>query len=170
MGVLPNLRRRKFTYRPRSRTHAKEKHKELFNPAVSLALCLVGAIDWLRAILITILQIAGGICAAAVVAAIFPGPLKATTRLNNETSIVRGLCGSRRALIDGGRPYRHLLVLEMFLTAMLVLAILMLAVEKHKATFMAPFGIGLALFITQLAGVYFDEGNTPCYAITPLSD
>jgi len=31
----------------------------------------------------------------------------------------------------------------------------MLAAEKHKATFMAPLGIGLALFIAHLAGIYF---------------
>jgi aquaporin related protein len=28
----------------------------------------------------------------------------------------------------------------------------MLAAEKHKGTFLAPVGIGLALFITELAG------------------
>lgn len=31
----------------------------------------------------------------------------------------------------------------------------MLAVEKSKATFMAPIGIGMALFVTQIAGVYY---------------
>ena len=31
----------------------------------------------------------------------------------------------------------------------------MLAVEKHKATFVAPVGIGLALFICHLAGIYY---------------
>ena len=29
----------------------------------------------------------------------------------------------------------------------------MLAAEKHKATFLAPIGIGLALFIAELSGV-----------------
>jgi aquaporin rerated protein, other eukaryote len=43
----------------------------------------------------------------------------------------------------------------MFLTTLLVLTILMLAVEKHKATYIAPVGIGLALFICHLAGIYF---------------
>lgn len=28
----------------------------------------------------------------------------------------------------------------------------MLAVEKHKGTFLAPVGIGLSLFIAELAG------------------
>ena len=31
----------------------------------------------------------------------------------------------------------------------------MLAVEKSKATFVAPIGIGMALFVTQIAGVYY---------------
>ena len=42
---------------------------------------------------------------------------------------------------------------------MLILTILMLAVEKHKATFLAPVGIGLALFIAELGGVYYTGGS-----------
>lgn len=40
----------------------------------------------------------------------------------------------------------------MFLTAMLLITIFMLAAEKHKGTFLAPIGIGLALFVAELAG------------------
>jgi aquaporin related protein len=40
----------------------------------------------------------------------------------------------------------------MLLTAELIFCIFMLAAEKHKATFLAPVGIGLALFIAELAG------------------
>lgn len=47
----------------------------------------------------------------------------------------------------------------MFLTALLVFVILMLAAEKHQATFIAPVGIGLALFVAELAGVYFTGGS-----------
>lgn len=47
----------------------------------------------------------------------------------------------------------------MFLTAQLVLAVFMLAVEKHKSTFLAPVGIGLALFVGQIAGVYYTGGS-----------
>lgn len=51
----------------------------------------------------------------------------------------------------------------MFLTAELVLTIFMLAAEKHKGTFMAPLGIGLALFVAELAGVFFTGGMLiPC--------
>merc|ERR1711862_402660 len=48
------------------------------------------------------------------------------------------------------------LFIEMFLTAQLVLAVLILAVEKHKSTFLAPVGIGLALFVIHMAGVPYD--------------
>lgn len=46
----------------------------------------------------------------------------------------------------------------MFLTAELVFTIFMLAAEKHKGTFLAPVGIGLALFSAELAGVYYTGG------------
>lgn len=47
----------------------------------------------------------------------------------------------------------------MFLTAELVFTIFMLAAEKHKGTFLAPIGIGLAMFIAELAGVYYTGGK-----------
>jgi aquaporin rerated protein, other eukaryote len=42
-----------------------------------------------------------------------------------------------------------------FLTAQLVLTVYMVAVEKHKSTFLAPLAIGLALFVAHLAGIHF---------------
>lgn len=48
----------------------------------------------------------------------------------------------------------------MFLTAELVFVILMLAVEKHRATFLAPIGIGLAFFVAELSGVAFTGGKS----------
>lgn len=72
---------------------------------------------------------------AAVVAILFPGPLVVRTSLGGGTSIVQGL------------------FIETFLTAQLVFTIFMLAAEKHKATFLAPVGIGLSLFIAQLTGL-----------------
>lgn len=101
---------------------------------VSILLALVGAIGWLKAALLIISQLAAGIAAAATVSGLFPGPLTVRTGLNCNTSVVRGL------------------FIEMFLTAMLCFTILMLAGEKHRATFLAPIGIGLALFIAELAG------------------
>ncbi|KAF3479517.1 uncharacterized protein GIQ15_06493 [Arthroderma uncinatum] len=109
----------------------------MFNPAVSLALALVGAVSPVRAALVSIAQVVAGIAAAGVVSALFPGPLVVQTKLGGGTSIIQGL------------------FIEMFLTAQLIITILMLAVVKHRATFLAPLGIGLALFITQISGVYF---------------
>jgi len=67
--------------------------------------------------------------------------MNVSTTLGGGTSIVRGL------------------FIEMFLTAMLVFTILMLAAEKHKGTFLAPIGIGLSLFIAELTGVFFTGGS-----------
>lgn len=113
----------------------------LFNPAVTLGLYLVGAVKPLRAVLCIAGQILGGIAAAAVVSAILPGPLNVSTTLSSGTSIAQGV------------------FLEMFLTTELVFTIFMLAAEKHKATYLAPIGIGLALFIAEMAGVYFTGGS-----------
>jgi aquaporin related protein len=82
-----------------------------------------------------------GICAAAVVEAILPGPLNVSTTLGQGVSPTQGV------------------FLEMFLTSMLVFTIFMLAAEKHKATFLAPVGIGLSLFISEMVGVFFTGGS-----------
>ncbi|GME30485.1 aquaporin rerated other eukaryote [Neofusicoccum parvum] len=112
----------------------------LFNPAVTLGLCLIGALGWIRGCLVFFTQIIGGIAAAGVVSALFPSAMNVRTTLR-DTSVVRGL------------------FIEMFLTAMLVFTVFMLAAEKHKSTFLAPIGIGLALFVADLAGVYFTGGS-----------
>lgn len=104
----------------------------LFNPAVSLAMVLSGAMTIVRGTLVVLSQIIGGIAAAAVIDGLLPGPLSVGTSLGGDISIVQGL------------------FLEMFLTAQLVFTIFMLAGEKHRGTFMAPIGIGLSLFITHL--------------------
>jgi len=95
---------------------------------------LIGAIGWMKALVLIITQIIAAIAAAAVVSGLLPGPLSVNTTLSTHTSIARGL------------------FLEMFLTFLLVLTIFMLAAEKHRATFIAPIGIGLALFVAELAG------------------
>jgi aquaporin rerated protein, other eukaryote len=101
---------------------------------VSVALALVGAISWLKAALLILAQVLAGISAAGIVAVLLPGALSVRTTLNTDTSVVQGL------------------FLEAILTAELIFCIFMLAAEKHKATFLAPIGIGLALFIAELAG------------------
>lgn len=61
--------------------------------------------------------------------------------------------------LGGGTTIVQGLFIEMFLTAELVFVIFMLAAEKHKATYLAPVGIGLALFVSELTGVYFTGGS-----------
>lgn len=82
-------------------------------------------------------QIVAGIAAAAVVDGLLPGPLQVTNSLGHDMSVAQGL------------------FLEMFLTAQLVLTVYFLAVEKHRATFLAPVGIGISVFIAHLAGTRF---------------
>lgn len=89
----------------------------------------------MRSVLVVLAQILGGICAAAVVSALFPGPLNVATTLGGGANTAQGL------------------FIEMFLTAQLVFVIIMLAVVKHKSTFLAPVGIGLTFFLTELCGM-----------------
>ncbi|GAA6059816.1 hypothetical protein JCM10212_003728 [Sporobolomyces blumeae] len=113
----------------------------LFNPAVSFAMLLSGALSPLRAVLLTIAQLLGALTGSGIIQALLPGTLNVRTTLAPGMSVARGL------------------FLEMFLTIMLMLAILLLAAEKSKATFLAPIGIGLALFIAELLGVYYTGGS-----------
>jgi len=114
----------------------------LFNPAVTLGLCMAGALPWSRGLVLFPAQLIGGIVAAALVSCMFPGDIaRVNTTLSPNTSIAQGV------------------FIEMFLTCELVLAVLMLAVEKSKDTFIAPIGIGLALFVAEIAGVYYTGGS-----------
>ncbi|KAL1613531.1 Aquaporin-1 [Neofusicoccum ribis] len=112
----------------------------LFNPAVTLGLCLIKAVPWTRGGLTFISQIIGGITAAGIVKVLFPDAPSFRTTLQG-TSIARGL------------------FIEMFLTTELVFTVFMLAAEKHKATYLAPIGIGMALFVAELSGVPFTGGS-----------
>lgn len=113
----------------------------LFNPAVTLGMVLVGALPIVRAICLFFAQIVGGIAASAMVLGMFPTTFNVRTTLGPGTSLVRGV------------------FIEAILTAELVFTIFMLAKEKHKATFIAPVGIGLALFIAEMVGVYYTGGS-----------
>jgi aquaporin related protein len=88
----------------------------------------------MRGALLFVAQLLAGMVAAAIVSCLFPGDLTVGTSLSSGTSTAQGL------------------FIEMFLTAELIFTIFMLAAEKHRATFMAPVGIGLSLFIIHLAG------------------
>ncbi|KAF8318669.1 aquaporin-like protein [Clavulina sp. PMI_390] len=121
-----------------------------FNPAVSLALWLVGSLTGTRAILITIAQLLGGIAAAAVT--------KGVTLSNfSVTNTTVGGLGNGQGL-----------AIEMFTTAMLVFTVLMMAAEKHRGTFLAPVCIGLALFVGHLASVgWTGAGMNPARTFGP---
>lgn len=103
---------------------------------------LSGHLPPMRGLILFPAQILGGMVAAALVSCMFPGDINSVqTRLSQGTSIAQGL------------------FIEMFLTCILVFTVLMLAGEKSNDTPVAPVGIGLALFIGELAGVYYTGGS-----------
>ncbi|KXJ88930.1 aquaporin-like protein, partial [Microdochium bolleyi] len=119
----------------------------LFNPAVTLGLTVVGVVTPLRGSLVCVSQILGAIAAAAVVEGLTPGELNVNTKLLDGGNVVVGM-----TLAKG-------LFMEMFMTAQLVFTVFMLAAEKHRATFIAPVGIGLSLFIAELMSVFYTGGS-----------
>lgn len=102
---------------------------------VSVGLSISGALPWVRSAFLIPAQIAASMIAGGLVEAMFTGPIHTVnTILAPGTSIAQGL------------------FIEMFLTAQLIFVILMLAAEKSRTTFIAPIGIGLALFVSELSG------------------
>ncbi|WWC95726.1 hypothetical protein V866_002592 [Kwoniella sp. B9012] len=112
----------------------------IFNPSVSLALCLIGAVKPLRFILVSLAQMVGAIVASAILDGLTPGALAVNVSLSNGTNRAQGL------------------FIEMFTTATLVLSVLMLAAEKHLLTPFAPLGFGFTLFIVMLFSIAFTGG------------
>ncbi|KAH8895453.1 aquaporin-like protein [Thozetella sp. PMI_491] len=104
----------------------------MFNPAVTLGLVLAKAVHPVVGAAVFASQIAAGIAAAAMTKALLPGPLLVANTLGGGATIVQGL------------------FLEMFLTAQLVLTVYFLAVEKHRATFLAPIGVGMSVFAAHM--------------------
>ncbi|POW14495.1 hypothetical protein PSTT_02980 [Puccinia striiformis] len=124
-------------------------HQQFLN--VSLALLLIRIISPVRFVLYTTAQllasIGNGFCGLQ---ALLPGPLTVSTTLGAGTSPAQGL------FIEG------------FITCGLVLSVLFLAVEKHKATFLAPIGIGITLFAGHLfALVYTGAGMNTARSFGP---
>ncbi|KAH9823722.1 putative MIP aquaporin TC1A8 family protein [Teratosphaeria destructans] len=123
----------------------------LFNPAVTLGMVLTGTLSPVRAVLFVIVQFLGAICAAALVSCMVPGDItNLQTTLGAQTTIAQGV------------------FIEMFLTALLVFTVLMLAAEKHESTYIAPIGIGMALFVVEVAGVYWTGASVnPARSLGP---
>ncbi|TGZ83476.1 aquaporin-like protein [Ascodesmis nigricans] len=124
-----------------------------FNPAVTFGFLVAGKLPPLKAAVHFFAQMLGGMAAAGLVKCLFPGNLDVGTKLSAGTSVAQGL------------------FIEMFITAELVFTVFMLAAEKHKATFLAPIGIGLVFFVIELVSVYFTGGSAnparsfgPCIA------
>ncbi|KXH62692.1 aquaporin rerated protein, other eukaryote [Colletotrichum salicis] len=114
----------------------------LFNPAVTLGLSLGGQLPWMRSAFLVPAQMLAAICAGGLVEAMFPGQVsQANSLLGIGTSVAQGL------------------FLEMFFTAQLVIVVFMLAAEKSRDTFLAPIGIGLALFMILIPGVWVTGGS-----------
>jgi len=97
-------------------------------------------IGYVRAFLLLVAQLVGAIFASFLVQILLPYDFNVRTTLSASTSVARGV------------------FIELILTAELVFTIFMLAKEKHKATHLAPIGIGIALFIAELVGVFFTGG------------
>lgn len=122
----------------------------LFNPAVTFAFVLIQGITPLRGVLLAISQIAGGLAGSALADGLTPGPLRAATTLGGGASVAQGFW------------------IEVFMTSMLVFTILMLAVEKNRATFIAPLAIGLSFFICEAFSVYYTGGSlNPARSLGP---
>ncbi|CAD6907070.1 unnamed protein product [Tilletia controversa] len=122
----------------------------LFNPAVTLGLFLADAITWYRAIILGTIQFASAIAAAGVAQLITPGGINVRTKLGGATTIAQGF------------------FIMFFCTALLMFSIFMLAGEKHKATFLAPVGIGLSLFLAELWATGLTGGSlNPARSLGP---
>ena len=102
---------------------------------VTLGLVLEGALPLIRGLILFPAQILAGICAGALVSCMFPGDISlVNTTLAPGVSVAQGV------------------FIEKFMTAELFFVVLMLAAEKSKDTFIAPVGIGLALFVAMMGG------------------
>ncbi|KAI9139937.1 aquaporin-like protein [Paraphysoderma sedebokerense] len=108
----------------------------VFNPAITLGLLFTLNITLFRAFLYMIAQIAGGILGALFANIIFPNhsTYPGVNKLANGISSVQGL------------------FLEALLTTVLVFVVFMLAVEKNRATFLAPVAIGFTVFLLHIVG------------------
>lgn len=147
----------------------------LFNPAVTLGMVITGTLPPWRGLVLFPVQIIAGMVAAAVVSVIIPVDIGVTqTRLAPGMNVAQGLFLEMvRIEPRSNFPQSHssLTLPPQFLTAHLIFTILMLAAEKSKDTFIAPIGIGISLFVVEVAGVNYTGASVnparsfgPCIA------
>ena len=110
---------------------------------VTLGMVLSGALPPIRGAVLLPAQLIASMVAGGLVSCMFPFDIRGVnTTLAPGVSIAQGV------------------FIEMFLTCELIFAVLMLAAEKSKDTFIAPIGIGLALLVAEFAGKPYDSCNT----------
>lgn len=73
-----------------------------------------------------------------------------------------------RTTLHGGTTVNQGFWIEFFSTVLLLFTVYMLAGEKHKGTFLAPVGIGLALFLGELLATKYTGGSlNPARSLGP---
>jgi aquaporin related protein len=119
----------------------------LFNPAVTMAMMIIRAVPPVDRALDMGSQVVASMAAAATCYGLLPEGSLAKTELGEYTSVTQGL------------------FIEMFTTAQAVVAVFMLATEKHKATLIAPVGIGMSVFASVcMAATCTGAGMNPARA------
>ena len=109
----------------------------LFNPSVGLALLIVGKLKPVRFVLLVISQLVAGIVAAGVVRGLVNDGLYVSNTLSPGVTIPKGL------------------FIETFMTAQLVLTVLMMAIEKNDNVPISAFAIGLSIFVAHIGSLYY---------------
>ncbi len=72
---------------------------------MTLGLCLIGAVPFLRGGLVFIAQMLGAMAAAGIVKGLFPGPLAVSTSLSGGTSKTQGLFIEMVSQNESSRKY-----------------------------------------------------------------
>ncbi|RIA82197.1 aquaporin-like protein [Glomus cerebriforme] len=121
----------------------------VFNPAITIGLMVTKNIALVRGVMYIVAQLLGALVGSWLI------------------DLVQFNVPGGATVLSDGVTTSQALFLEMFTTSVLTMAVLMLAVEKH-GNFMAPFGIGMALFISALcAGPYTGASLNPARTFGP---
>jgi aquaporin rerated protein, other eukaryote len=110
----------------------------LFNPNVSLALLLVGAIKPVRFVLYCIAQLLGAIAGSAILRWLTSKSLSVKFVIGFSDLPILFAHLTFSTFLQEGTSATQGVFIEMFITSALVFSVLMLAAEKHQATAFAP--------------------------------